>query len=88
MLCISNNSIKYQSFVYTQLNDRTVLFQAIQFSMSFVCAQFKCQTVLFDIDWTLSGATSSVQSGPGNDGNEGVLRIPQYYGITETSPSD
>ena len=28
---------------YTQLNDVT-----IQFSMSFVCPQFKCQTVLFD----------------------------------------
>ena len=30
----SNNSIKHQSFVYTQLNDQTVLFQAIQFSIS------------------------------------------------------
>ena len=26
LLCITNNSIKYQSFVYTQLNDQTVLF--------------------------------------------------------------
>ena len=25
-----------------------VLFQTIQFSMSFVCIQFKCQTVLFN----------------------------------------
>ena len=30
----TNNSIKYQSFVNTQLNDQTVLFQIIQFSMS------------------------------------------------------
>ena len=27
---------------------KTVLFQAIQFSMSFVCTQFKCWIVLFD----------------------------------------
>ena len=32
LLCISNNLIK--SFVYTQLNDTTVLFQTIQFSKS------------------------------------------------------
>ena len=29
--CITNYSIKYQSFVYTQLNDQTVLFPAIHF---------------------------------------------------------
>ena len=34
MLCITNNSIKHQSFVYTQLNDEKVLFQTIQFSIS------------------------------------------------------
>ena len=33
MLYITNNSIKYQSFVYTQLNDQ-VLFQTIKFSIS------------------------------------------------------
>ena len=48
MLCIPYNSIKYQSFVYTQLNDQTVLFQTIQFSISHLFAQFKYQTVLFD----------------------------------------
>ena len=40
LLCITNNSIKHQSFVYTQLNVKTVLFQTIQFSIS---TQFKCQ---------------------------------------------
>ena len=30
----SNNSIKHQTFVYTQLNDPAVLFQTIQFSIS------------------------------------------------------
>ena len=28
------------------------------------------------------------QSGPGSDGNEGVLRIPQGFSITGTSSSD
>ena len=31
LLCITNKSIKYQSFVYTQLNDQTILFETIQF---------------------------------------------------------
>ena len=30
MLCITNNSVKYQLFVYTQLNGQTVLFLRIQ----------------------------------------------------------
>ena len=34
LLCITHNSIKHQSFVITQLNDETVLFQIIQFSKS------------------------------------------------------
>ena len=39
LLCITNNSIKHQSFVYTQLNVKTVLFTTIQFCIStwFVC---------------------------------------------------
>ena len=36
----------------------------------------------------LSGATTPGQSGPGSDGNEGVLRIPQSSSIAGTSPSD
>ena len=34
LLRISKNSIKHQSFVYTLLNDQTVLFLTIQFSIS------------------------------------------------------
>ena len=34
LLCISNNSNKHHSFVYTQLTDQTVLFQTIQFTIS------------------------------------------------------
>ena len=36
--CNSLNLIKYQSSAYTKLNDYTVLFQAIQFSISHLFA--------------------------------------------------
>ena len=36
----------------------------------------------------LSGATTPGQGGPGSDGNEGVLRIPQSSSTAGTSPSD
>ena len=39
-------------------------------------------------DRTLIGVTTLGQSGPGSDGNEWVLPIPQSSSITETSPSD
>ena len=34
LLCITNNSIKHQLFVYTQLKGQIVLFLKIQFSIS------------------------------------------------------
>ena len=34
LLCITKNSIKYQSFVYIELNDQTVLFLIIQINIS------------------------------------------------------
>ena len=37
---------------------------------------------------TLSGAITLGQSGPGSNGDEGVLHIPKKFSITETSPSD
>ena len=43
---------------------------------------------IWPIDWTLSGATTSGQSKPESDGNEGVLHIPQSSSITEASSSD
>ena len=78
MLCITNHSIKHQSFVYRQLNVKIVLFQTIQFRIN---PQFKCQTVL-------SGATTPGQSRHRGDGNEEVLSIPQSSSITAASPSD
>ena len=43
---------------------------------------------IWPIDRTLSSATTPGQSGPGNDGNEGLLHIPQSSSITGTSLSD
>ena len=43
---------------------------------------------IWPIDQTLSGATTSGQSGPGSDSNEGVFRIPQSSNITGASPSN
>ena len=50
LLRIINNSIKHQSFVYTQLNDQTVLFLTIRFNRSHLFAQsLNCQTVPFEV---------------------------------------
>ena len=40
------------------------------------------------IDRVLSGATTQSQSGPGSDGNDGDLHIPQTSSIIGTSPWD
>ena len=51
LLCITNNLIKHQSFIYTHLNDQTVLFQTIHHSISkvfFFCLHtVKCKTTVF-----------------------------------------
>ena len=60
---------------------KAFLFQAIQFSIS---SQF---TSIWPINRTLSGATTTGQSGPGSDGYEGVLRILQSSSITGAVPS-
>ena len=43
---------------------------------------------IWPIDEILSGATSLESCGPGSDGNEGLLRIPQSSSINGASPSD
>ena len=82
MLCITNDSIKHQSFIFTQLNVKTVLFQAIHFTIS---THFSS---IGPTDRNLSGTTTPSHNGPGSDGNEGILCIPQNLRITEASPSD
>ena len=64
------------------LSLKTVLFQAIQFSIS---TQFSS---IWPIDRTLSGATTPGKSWPGSDGNEWVLRIRRSSNITGTSLLD
>ena len=39
-------------------------------------------------DWILSGFTPPKQSGPGTDGKEMVLNVPQSSSVTEALPSD
>ena len=81
LISITDNSIKYQSFSYTQLNEKTVLFPTIQLSISIHSSSF-CPIVM-----TLSGATISGQSGPGSDANKEVCHIPQSSSISGASPS-
>ena len=60
----------------TQFNVKTVLFQAIQFSIN---SHF---SFIRRIDRTLSGATTPDLRESGSDGNKGVLRIPQSITVT------
>ena len=82
LLCITKNSIKYQSFIFTQLNVKTVLFQTIQFSLS---TQF---SYIWTIDGTLLGATTPGQCEFGSDNNKRVLSIPKSSSIRGASLSD
>ena len=43
---------------------------------------------IWSIDRYLLGITTPGQSGPGNNGNQGVPRIPQSSSITRASTSD
>ena len=55
----------------------------------FVYTQFKrLKCSIWPIDRILSDATTLGQSGPGSDGNKGVLSIPQRTSITRARPSN
>ena len=45
-------------------------------------------SLILPIDRTLLGATTLGLSGPGSNGNEGVLHIPQSSSITRVPTSD
>ena len=67
---------------------KTFLFQPIQFNQT-IQFSISMPLVLFNpLIGSLSGATTLGQSGPGSDGNKGVLRISQSSSIAVTSPSD
>ena len=73
-----NSSIKKILFsISTQFNWQNLYFK--QFSLAWVHSL----VYIWPTDWTLSGAITPGQSWPGNDGNEGALRIPQCSCITE-----
>ena len=55
LLCITNNSIKHQSFVYTQLNDQTLLFLSHLFALSLNVRQFYLTDRLDSIRYPHSG---------------------------------
>ena len=61
---------------------KTVLFQTIQFSTSTLFSS------IWPIDRTLSGAITLAKSGPGRNGNEGVLYILQDQSISESDHSE
>ena len=82
------NSIKYPSFIYTQLNDQTVLFQTVQFNTTHLFAYSLNVKQFYLTHRPHSGATTLSLSGPGSDGNEGVFSIPQSSNITGASLSD
>ena len=77
------------SHLFTQLNDQTFLFQTIQFSMNHLFAH-SLNVKQFCLTHRLDPIRCyhSSQSGPGNNGNEGVLCIPQSSSITGASSSD
>ena len=70
---------KFSSAKVRSLNVKTDLFRTIQFNASTLFSS------IWLIDRTLLHATTPDQSVPGNDGNKGVLRIPQSSSINEAS---
>ena len=73
---LTNNSIKHQSFVYTQSNIQIVLFLTIQFNMSFV---WMSNISIWPIDGTLSGATTQGQnSWAGASPSDGLMSNPGH----------
>ena len=81
-------SIKHNSFVYILLNDHTVLFLKVQFSINHFLAHSLNvkQFYLTHREDTICAITPG-QSGPRNNVNEGVLHIPKSS-KTGASPSD
>ena len=69
----------FKLFYFKQFN-LTLVFCLQTVYMSNSSTEFK--------EKTLSGPTTPSQSRHGNDGNEGLLRIPPNSSIIETYPSD
>ena len=77
LICITNNSIKYLSFVYTLSNGQKVLFQTIQFSITHFAHSLNVKMFYLIHRWDPIRCSTPSQSGPESNGNEVVLHIPQ-----------
>ena len=78
MQCIINNSIEYQSLVY-KLNDQTVLFQTIQFSMSTHLNCFKYCYVALTIHLNTSQCLHLVKWSNSSISNNSILHKSFVY---------
>ena len=77
---MTNNSIKHQSFVYTQLNDQTALFLKIRFSVIHLFAHsLNSQTILIDPQIRLYQVLAH-----GSPGNEGIIHIPKALALFQS----
>ena len=83
LLYITNNSIKHNSFVYSQLNDQTVLFQTIQFSISHLFTLSLNVKKFYLTHWALSVATILDQSEPGSNGKKKYSAFPKAPALLE-----
>ena len=73
---------------YGLIVKKKFLFQAIYFNQTIQFSISMSLVVLNPLIGPSSVATTPGHSGPGSDGNEGVLRIRKSSCITGTSPSD
>ena len=87
---ISNNSIYREPFVCTQCKcENSSICNNSIYREPFVCTQCKCEnSSIQPTERTLSVATIPEESGPGSNGNAGILLIPQSSSITGISPLD
>ena len=81
ILSITINLNKHNSFVYTQLNDQTVLFQSIPFSIKHLFAlDLNIKQLYYR---TLSGATIPGQRGSrSNRGTPHFCKLHRYWSFT------
>ena len=87
LICITNTSIKHQSFVCTLLSGFKYCYVilTIQCKISHLFNWFNSS--VWPIDETQKGSTFPSQRGPGSNSNEGVRCILQSSSTTEASPS-
>ena len=86
MLSITNNSIKHQSFLYTQLNDQAVLFLTIQLNLNHLFVLIlNIKTFLFD---PIKGLPLWVRVNLEVMAMKGLYRFSQNFSTTRALQSD